>query len=152
MNKELQTRALRGDKEAMLELQKEIAGTGKEIIVMQRCLQSHFRSSDGKSWFLSTVLWTPWHREERDDPGFMVDEEGGVAFRNIKIEKQLITVDSNLLDPEEIPKLLERCRVQRESLQNLHTQLEEAVNSENYEKAAELRDEIKARLESQVQT
>ena len=141
----IQRRALKGDEDAMKQLQEEAEKNGEKVVVMQRLLQSHFHSVDGKKWFLGPCIWSPWHEAQSDEPDYYIDTHDGKAFRTIKKELQLAFVDVKYLDPEEIPRLIEKMKEKAElqnSLIDLQKRLKEAVEAEEYEKAAEIRDEI----------
>jgi len=147
MNKELEILALNGDEDALKQLRGMASQRDETLIIMHRLLQAHFYSHDAVSWHLDTVIWSPWHGA-RPEPGYFVDADSGKAFRTIKIEKKIVYIDSKLLDPEEIPHLLEKGREKQASDADLQEMMEEAIKTEEYEKAAKIRDEIKSRLEA----
>lgn len=148
MSKELEVLALNGDENVMKALQERAKQNGKKLIIMHRLLQAHYYSTDAVKWHFDTIIWSPWHQIRANEPHFYIDSEDGKAFRTVKTERCIEYVDSKLLDPEEIPRLFEKNREKRASLDDLQKMLEEAIKEEKYEQAANIRDEIKVRLEA----
>ena len=146
MSKELHVLALNGDEDALKQLREMASQRGENLIIMQRLLQVHFQSHDGKKWRVGPCIWSPWHQAQPGEPPYYIDATEGKAFRTIKKERQITFVEARFLDPEEIPLLLEKSQELRESLDKLRQRLKEAVEKEKYEDAAKIRDEINYRL------
>ena len=137
--------ALNGDDAALERLRCKAAEKDLVPVMLVRHLQVRYYTLDGKEWHQHDVTWTPWHQYDPEEPSFLVDETDGTAFATARAEKAFHYIKKTFLNPLNIIKLHHREKHRFENLVELQRQLKEAVETENYEQAAAIRDEISAR-------